>query len=94
MYSNRLRGSPWADYDSIMCSTPEQRIAAIGEAIDSLAADAATAYRAPDTRAAGARPADGEASDADQVVMRLARLWEQLAELDPEVAKRKQAYEA
>jgi hypothetical protein len=34
------------------------------------------------------------ASDSGQVVIRLAELWAQLAELDPEVARRLPIYEA
>jgi len=56
-----------------MCSTPAQRIAEIGQAIDKLAAD------------------DG---DTDHMVLRIANLWEQLAELDPEVARRLATYKA
>ncbi len=114
-------------YDSIMCSTREQRIAQIGQAIDDLAAQAdsaggarANSARANSARANSAAPdgggadgaeadgaeADGaEASgartkakaaavDADQVFLRLAELWAQLAQLDPEVAKRLPTYEA
>jgi len=99
-------------YDSIMCSTREQRIAQIGQAIDDLAAqaDSANSARAnsaaPDGGGADGAEADGaEASgartkakaaavDADQVFLRLAELWAQLAQLDPEVAKRLPTYEA
>ena len=65
-----------------MCSTSEQRIAEIGQAIDDLAAK---------TREARAR---AERRDADQVVIKLAQLWGKLAELDPEVARRMPTYEA
>jgi ribosomal protein S19E (S16A) len=34
------------------------------------------------------------ASDADEVLIRLAALWGKLAELDPEVAKRLPTYDA
>ena len=99
-----------------MCSTPAERIAEIGQAIDDLAADARTAYAAPRRRTsaqtgqtgpndggvAAASPAapaaDGTRAapddDTDRVVLRLAKLWEQLAELDPEVARRLAAYRA
>ncbi|HEX9034781.1 MAG TPA: hypothetical protein VF834_23290 [Streptosporangiaceae bacterium] len=40
------------------------------------------------------RAGSDEISDADQVVIRLARLWAELAELDPEVARRLPTYEA
>ena len=74
-----------------MCSTPEQRIAAIGQAIDDLAAQADAASISAD--AAGGQPrADG--FDEDRVVTRVAELWAQLAQLDPEVAKRMPTYEA
>jgi hypothetical protein len=120
-----------------MCSTPVQRIAEIGQAIDDLAADARTAYRQarPTARGKAASPATGRAepcaadqpgsadpsgvhdeagiadpahaagpadnastadaaSSADQVMIRLAALWGQLAELDPEVARRLPTYDA
>jgi len=103
-------------YDSIMCSTREQRIAQIGQAIDDLAAQADSAggarvngaranSAAPDgagvsgaeadgAEASGARTkANAAAVDADQVFLRLAELWAQLAQLDPEVAKRLPTYE-
>jgi len=89
-----------------MCSTPVQRIAEIGQAIDDLAADAQTAYAAAGRRrpaGPGRGPAEevvpteaaaAPASDPDQVVIRLAELWALLAELDPEVARRLPTYEA
>ncbi len=92
-----------------MCSTPVQRIAEIGQAIEDLAADARTAYEAGARHrrgpaGAGASPAQeaapseaappAPASDPDQVVIRLAELWALLAELDPEVARRLPTYEA
>lgn len=76
-----------------MCSTSEQRIAQIGQAIDDLAAQA-------DPAGAGANAEDGQARasaggfDEDKVMTRLAELWAQLAQLDPEVAKRLPTYEA
>lgn len=85
------RGVSRPGYDSIMCSTPEQRIAQIGQAIDDLAAQADTAGGAADGEQARAK-AGG--LDEDQVVTRLAELWAQLAQLDPEVAKRLPTYEA
>jgi hypothetical protein len=93
-----------------MCSTPAQRIAEIGQAIDDLAADARMAYeepRRPSARreqtsaregllaaaeSAAAGPDGAPSEDTDHVVLRLAKLWEQLAELDPEVARRLVAY--
>jgi hypothetical protein len=98
-----------------MCSTPVQRIADIGQAIDDLAADARTAYRPaarkqrqpampgdsspgkPARAGAAGETGAGEAdaaSDADEVLIRLAALWGKLAELDPEVAKRLPTYGA
>ena len=92
-----------------MCSTPVQRLAEIGQAIDDLAADAQTAYAAAARRrrlpvetgtgpAQAAAPSEaaeaGPASDTDRVVIRLAELWALLAELDPEVARRLPTYEA
>jgi hypothetical protein len=56
-----------------MCSTPAQRIAEIGQAIDKLATDA---------------------RDTDCAVLRIAKLWEELAQLDPEVARRLATYKA
>ncbi len=71
-----------------MCSTAVQRIAEIGQAIDELAAQAEAAEaRSGQTR-------EGQTSDSDQVVIRLAELWAQLAELDPDVARRLPTYEA
>jgi len=70
-----------------MCSTPAQRIAEIGQAIDDLAAQANAVY--PPTGAE--RPA---ISDADQVVIRLAEIWTLLADLDPEMARRLARYQA
>jgi len=67
-----------AEYHSIMCSTPVQRIT---RAIDELAAQTDAAR-------------SGGAGDSGQVVTRLAELWALLAELDPEVAKRLPTYEA
>jgi hypothetical protein len=62
-----------------VCSTPVQRIS---QAIDELAA-----------QAQATRP--GEAAGNDTwVVTRLAELWAQLAELDPEMARRLPNYEA
>jgi hypothetical protein len=92
-----------------MCSTPAQRVAEIGQAIEDLAADAQTAYAAGARHRrrparVGAEPAQeaapseaappAPASDPDQVVIRLAELWALLAELDPEVARRLPTYEA
>ncbi len=92
MCSETERSVSRPGYDSIMCSTPEQRIAQIGQAIDDLAARADTTGAAdPDGRQA--RTLAG-GFDEDQVVTRLAELWSQLAELDPEVAKRLPTYEA
>jgi hypothetical protein len=83
-----------------MCSTAVQRITEIGQAIDELAAQAGAA-ETRNGRASGGRRAskdlqasEGRASDSDQVVIRLAELWAQLAELDPEVARRLPTYEA
>ena len=47
---------------------------------------------ATELAADGSRAATDD--DTDRVVLRLARLWEQLAELDPEVARRLAAYRA
>ena len=78
-----------------MCSTRAQRIAQIGRAIDDLAAQAESA----DTPGGSAADAENSrAADAsgqsDDIFARLAELWAQLAQLDPEVAKRLPTYEA
>jgi hypothetical protein len=73
-----------------MCSTSDQRIAEIGQAIDDLAVQAVAAYSSADQP----RHAPGEPGDRDQVVIGLAQLWARLAELDPEVARRLPTYEA
>jgi len=86
-----------------MCSTAVQRIAEIGQAIDELAAQAGAAEarsgqtsegRTSEGRTSEGRASEGLASDSDQVVIRLAELWAQLAELDPDVARRLPTYEA
>jgi hypothetical protein len=71
-----------------MCSTPVQRIAEFGQAIDELAAQSGAA------EAGDRQPNDARVNDSDDVVIRLAELWAQLAELDPEVARRLPTYEA
>jgi len=76
-----------------MCSTAVQRIAQIGQAIDELAAQAGAAEARSGQTSEG-RTSEGRTSDSDQVVIRLAELWAQLAELDPGVARRLPTYEA
>ncbi len=76
-----------------MCSTAVQRIAEIGQAIDELAAQAGAA-EARSGRTSEGQTSEGRTSDSDQVVIRLAELWAQLAELDPDVARRLPTYEA
>jgi len=76
-----------------MCSTAVQRIAEIGQAIDELAAQAGAAEARSGQTSEG-RTSEGRTSDSDQVVIRLAELWAQLAELDPDVARRLPTYEA
>ncbi len=76
-----------------MCSTAVQRIAEIGQAIDELAAQAGAAEARSGQTSEG-QTSEGQASDSDQVVIRLAELWAQLAELDPDVARRLPTYEA
>jgi len=44
--------------------------------------------------AAAAGPSAAPAEQNDGVVLRIAKLWEELAELDPEVAKRVATYQA
>ncbi len=70
-----------------MCSNPARRIADIEQAIDELAALAIAAYASAGDRTAAA-------ADDEQVVTRLAQLWELLADLDPEVARRMPIYQA
>ena len=66
-----------------MCSTPSERLARIGEAIDKLAADS----RAPDP--AGPDPAGPGPAGVDGGIQdRLARIWAMVAELDPGLARR------
>ncbi len=90
-----------------MCSTPEQRIAAFGRAIDDLASRARSEAPGAATPSAGETvevppPADGspavatgtDAAAPADVLSRLAELWAELATLDPEVAKRLPTYEA
>ncbi len=60
-----------------MCSTPGDKLAEIGLAIDQLAADYPAALR------------DGQAGE---VTDRLAGLWRMICELDPELARRRAAY--
>ena len=76
-----------------MCSTPEQRLAEIGRAIDDLAAQAeagAASAAGAGASAAAARGHDG--ADAEEVMKRLADLWAKLTQLDPEVARRLPTY--
>ena len=95
MCSKTSRGVSGCRYDSIMCSTSEQRIAEIGRAIDDLAAQAEAGAAGAVGNAAGTAPARGDGcADADQVLKCLADLWARLAQLDPEVAKRLPTYEA
>lgn len=84
-----------------MCSTqtPPTSVAAIGQAIDDLAAVAQTAYARGKSRRQPAAALDddagaAEADRSDQVLIRLAQVWAMLAELDPEVARRLPTYEA
>jgi hypothetical protein len=77
----------------------EEPIARIGRAIDDLAAQA-RAYATGSGGVADAAtegktiPAASGAIGADEVLMRLAELWAQLAQLDPDVGKRLPTYEA
>jgi hypothetical protein len=50
--------------------------------------------QAGEAQAGEAQAGEARASHSDQVVIRLAELWAQLAELDPEVARRLPTYEA
>ena len=87
-----------------MCSTAVQRIAEIGQAIDELAAQAGAAearsgrtsggLQTSEGQSSEGQTSEGQASDSEQVVIRLAELWAQLAELDPDVARRLPTYEA
>jgi hypothetical protein len=64
-----------------MCSIAALQIAEFGQAIDDLAAAAARS-----------RTAAGEQASADAVVARLAALWERLAEIEPDIARRLPTY--
>jgi hypothetical protein len=75
-----------------MCSTPVDGLARSDLQNDSVRADSsaqriAKIGKAIEELAAGAH-------DTDVVVPRIAKLWEQLAELDPEVARRLATYKA
>lgn len=63
-----------------MCSSPLERIAEIGQAIEDLASDVSLSHRADNAKTGGADDMAG------QVVARLADLWSQIAEIDPDVA--------
>jgi len=65
-------------YGSHMCSTPDARLALIGQAIDKLAEEARTGTQA--------------AAAADDVMQRLAEIWAMVAELDPGLAQRLPRY--
>jgi hypothetical protein len=65
-----------------MCSTPDARIALIGQAIDELAERTRMGSQA----AAGA--------DSGDVARRLAEIWAMVAELDPGLAQRLPKYSA
>jgi hypothetical protein len=71
-----------------MCSTSVQRIAEFGQAIDELSAQTTA------TEARNSQSNDARTGSSGDVVTRLAELWAQLAELDPEVARRLPTYEA
>ncbi len=84
-----------------MCSTAAQRLAEIGQAIDDLAVRAGrtATTNSPRTRPAntepiGAEPIGTEPIGTDPLVARVAELWAQLVELDPEVARRLVGYQA
>jgi hypothetical protein len=70
-------------YGSSMCSTPDPRIALLGQAIDELAEHARTGTR-PGTEGAG----------MDDMAQRLAGIWAMVAELDPGLAERLPRYAA
>jgi len=85
-------------YDSIMCSITAQRIAEIGKAIDDLATKASPTARgepveADPSASVGAAKAGPAPTGADPIVARVAELWAQLAELDPEMGKRVAGYQ-
>ena len=65
-----------------MCSTPDARIALIGQAIDELAERTRT----------GSQAAGAESADSGDVARRLAEIWAMVAELDPGVAQRLPRY--
>jgi len=61
-----------------MCSTPEERLAGIRQAIDELAAASAS----------------GSDADGERLVQQLAWLWAMVADLDPEMARRLAGYDS
>jgi hypothetical protein len=63
-----------------MCSTPEARIALIGQAIDQLAEETRRGAK-------HATAGSDEAAEADDVALRLAGIWAMVAELDPGLAR-------
>jgi hypothetical protein len=74
-----------------MCSTTGERLARIGTAIDELAAEAVAARAGQGDGLAGQA---GQPDQADDIADRLARLWEMVADLDPELARRLPGYGA
>lgn len=69
-----------------MCSTPDTRIALIGQAIDELAEETRSG-----PRRAG-EPGAGPESNPHGVGQRLATIWAMIAELDPGLAERLPRY--
>ena len=100
-YEKRLRSWTRLLYCSRMCSTPDARIALLGQAIDELARQTRTGTRRGATDGTGpddagpdsARPDGGDAdAGMDGVAQRLAAIWAMVAELDPGLAARLPRY--
>jgi hypothetical protein len=75
-----------------MCSTPADGLARFGLENDSVRATNPAQRIAKVGQAIDELAAD--AHDTDVAVSRIAKLWDQLAELDPEIARRLATYKA
>ena len=100
-YEKRLRSWTRLLYCSRMCSTPDARIALLGQAIDELAQQTrtgthrgATDGTGPDGAGQDGAGPDGGDTDAgmEGVAQRLAAIWAMVAELDSGLAARLPRY--
>jgi hypothetical protein len=96
-----LAAEALAAYGAAARRSPEQSRSGEADAPDARPANDRVGQAGPDSAAAegssaaeGSAAGQGEISNADQVVIRLARLWADLAELDPDIARRLPTYEA